>query len=196
MSEAKTYTQYAAYIKTTSGRWQKIHPFYEKSVEGAKRTIENHREIVTLPEKREYKIAARQVTLTCGEWVDLTDAPRKKWPPRALMTDAEIMRERDEETRQKPAFILNEIIKNKTLYEPDKFTAVVMGRVGPTGKSWIRQKLTENGYKAVEITGSIYDHVEYNDNKNRLIVDPVEGTITIILNRLIYSHDNLKEVEA
>lgn len=65
--KTETYTQYAAYIKTTSGRWQKIHPFFEKSVRGARSVIWRHKRMI-YPEQREYKIAARQVTITYGDW--------------------------------------------------------------------------------------------------------------------------------
>lgn len=95
--------------------------------------------------------------------------------------------------RQSPAYFLHHLTKHKRLYNLGENTIVVLGRRGPTGKSWITQRLTEQGYKAIEISESVSAHVEYQDNLNHLIVNPYSGIVTLILNRLLKDPEKQEE---
>ena len=65
-------------------------------------------------------------------------------------------------------------------------TYIILGRPGPTGKTWLQRKLTELGYTAIEISEEIAlsQTIEYEDYRNHVIESP-SGTTVIILNRWI-----------
>ena len=64
------------------------------------------------------------------------------------------------------------------------WTYIILGRSGPTGKTYMRNRLKENGYNAVELTESLYRVIGYIDEYNHYIVDEVNKTVTIVLNKL------------
>ena len=66
----------------------------------------------------------------------------------------------------------------------ESLTYIIAGRTGPTGKSWLRRKLDERGYKAFEISESLtlFRIVEFTDEKNHMIFDPFNEAVLIILN--------------
>ena len=75
----------------------------------------------------------------------------------------------------------------------EKYTYIIMGIVGPTGKTWLATKLRNyHGLNAVEITENIFEDVMYVDRRNHYNVDPLNKVVTIILN---YPLDYGKEVE-
>ena len=57
-----------------------------------------------------------------------------------------------------------------------------MGRSPRTGKTWLYNKLLENGFKAFSISEYIYPYVQYMDGKNHYIVDNLKKQVVIILN--------------
>lgn len=65
------------------------------------------------------------------------------------------------------------------------YTYVILGRSGPTGKSWLREHLVEAGYNAVELSEDIIGLVEYTDDKNHFIVNRMQKMVIIVLNRSI-----------
>ena len=74
-------------------------------------------------------------------------------------------------------------IKRSWKLNNDKYLFIITGKVGPTGKSWLKKELITQDYNAVEISGSLYSLVEYTDDKNHFIVDEYEKTVLIVLNR-------------
>lgn len=61
---------------------------------------------------------------------------------------------------------------------------VILGKNGSTGKTWLKNRLTELGYDAIEISEEVCLHVDYRDNYNHVIEDPYSNShMTIILNR-------------
>lgn len=76
-------------------------------------------------------------------------------------------------------------------------TIVILGKPGPTGKTWLATELTKRRYTAVEVSESILDKLSYNDAKNHVIryvgIDnPLNRHIVIILNK---PYDNRTNVE-
>jgi hypothetical protein len=87
--------------------------------------------------------------------------------------------------RLAPSRILRYFIENsffKIEHEKHPYTFIVLGRGGPTGKTWLCTGLKEHGFTAFELTESIMTLVEYGDNKNHVIKNDVNKTITIVLN--------------
>lgn len=78
------------------------------------------------------------------------------------------------------------------LENPEQYTYVIMGKPGPTGKSWLCKQLKDRGFKAVE---SDYLNLLYRTdiNKNYYFVYPDVKTIVIVLNRTIMPKAYLKD---
>ena len=62
-------------------------------------------------------------------------------------------------------------------------TYIILGAPGPTGKTWLKDRLTEAGYRAFEISEDIFDLVIYRNDKNHYISDYFSKVVTIVLNR-------------
>ena len=77
-----------------------------------------------------------------------------------------------------PKQILNHILGTK---DSERNTYIITGKPGRTGKTWLTEKLKEQGYNAFEISEHIYDKVSYIENSNAYI-DDMAGTVLIILN--------------
>jgi hypothetical protein len=71
----------------------------------------------------------------------------------------------------------------QALLEDTPWTFVIIGRNGPTGKSWLCRGLQNRGFTAVELTESICQLVDYRDSHNHVIADYCNKTIVIVLNR-------------
>jgi hypothetical protein len=71
--------------------------------------------------------------------------------------------------------------------EREPYTFIILGRGGPTGKTWLCNGLRKYGFMAFELSESILPLVDYKDNRNHVIRDGVGRSIIIVLNR------NLKE---
>ena len=80
----------------------------------------------------------------------------------------------------KPSMLFDEIVKD---YSISHYTYVILGKPGPTGKTWLWTKLIDNDFRAVELTPGIYNLVEYTDDDNHCIVDDLHSTVIIVLNR-------------
>ena len=80
-----------------------------------------------------------------------------------------------------PSKILYTFTNAKGMYQ--YYTFIIIGRPGPTGKTWLCEQLRNHGFNAVDISESIYDKVNYNDNDNTYIPDHLCKQIVIILNR-------------
>ena len=70
----------------------------------------------------------------------------------------------------------------------DKFTSgdylfLVLGKPGPTGKTWLTQKLKERRCQVAELSEELMPFLSYKDNFNHIIVDDLEKQVVIILNR-------------
>ena len=67
-----------------------------------------------------------------------------------------------------------------------EYTYLIMGRFGPTGKTWLWDALTRQGYNAVEITEDVCEYVIYRHaSKNTYYVNPRKKLVIITLNKLI-----------
>lgn len=63
------------------------------------------------------------------------------------------------------------------------YTIVILGRPGPTGKTWLCNVLRQHNFNAVEISEEITPFVNWLDSKkNYYFTDPYTKHITIILN--------------
>lgn len=65
------------------------------------------------------------------------------------------------------------------------YVFIILGKNGPTGKTYLTKVLRDNGYRAVEITECIFDNGAYEPRRimNSVHVDELSKTITIILNK-------------
>jgi hypothetical protein len=79
-----------------------------------------------------------------------------------------------------PSRILYEILKDECIRD---YTYVILGKSGPTGKTWLWDKLRNEGFGVIEISEDIYKLVDYTDDHNHCIVDNFRKTIIIILNK-------------
>lgn len=86
------------------------------------------------------------------------------------------------EHHNEPDNIFEHIVKGR-IKDAENYTYIILGKVGPTGKSRLCEELRNKGFNAFEITESIFNLVEYNDDKNHLIVDPYRKHVVIVLNR-------------
>ena len=84
-------------------------------------------------------------------------------------------------TKLTPQNIYKRLLMEDTPERKD-YLYVIMGQVGPTGKTWLRDKLRESGRLTVEVMESIYNFVEFKDNKNHYTVDDLNEQVIIILN--------------
>jgi hypothetical protein len=88
----------------------------------------------------------------------------------------------DELKNLSPSRILHHIIHNRR-FNIDTYTFIIAGKIGPTGKSWLRHELYMRGYAAIEITNNLYPLVDYHDDDNHVMVDEEHHTVLIVLNR-------------
>lgn len=73
----------------------------------------------------------------------------------------------------------------KSSPQESKHKIIVMGRVGPTGKSYLTEQLRSAGYDAVEISEMTAGLVDYPDFENHYICDLDSKTTIIILNHYL-----------
>lgn len=84
-----------------------------------------------------------------------------------------------------PSRILDHIIKE--VDDSKDYLYLVMGKYGPTGKTWLYERLKENGYNAIELTEDIWDYVIYREGVNRYYINPVKKLVVVVLNELLSS---------
>lgn len=66
------------------------------------------------------------------------------------------------------------------------YSYIIMGKSGPTGKTWLYSQLKERGYDVTELSEYIIGEVDYKyDDRNTVIVNEIDGKIIIILNKPI-----------
>lgn len=82
-----------------------------------------------------------------------------------------------------PRAIRDTIINSTNLFDPKEYTYVIMGRCGPTGKTWLCNELRTNGLNVIEITDQTYDIVDYHDERNYFRRDVMNKQCVIILNK-------------
>lgn len=79
------------------------------------------------------------------------------------------------------------ILKHILQFDSEKVrTYIILGKPGPTGKTWLQKKLEDLGYNAIEISEAmaLSDAIEYKDNNNHIVELP-SGTTVVILNKYI-----------
>ena len=79
-----------------------------------------------------------------------------------------------------PSRICYEIMNDNAIKD---YTYIIMGKSGPTGKTWLCNELKSSGFDVVEISESTYDLIGYMDSDDHCRVDDFQKTVTIILNR-------------
>lgn len=63
------------------------------------------------------------------------------------------------------------------------WTYIILGRSGPTGKTFLYNMLKKNGYNAIEISEDIWDLVNFLDAENHYRIDYLKKQVTIVLNK-------------
>lgn len=89
-----------------------------------------------------------------------------------------------------PAEVLRFIREMKNGKE---YVYIILGKPGPTGKSWLCARLNELGYNAIEISEDIGGFVKYDDTDTHFRGDHFSKHVTIVLNRplseeVLYRH--------
>lgn len=64
-----------------------------------------------------------------------------------------------------PELILHHICREQERIAKDR-TYIIMGRTGPTGKTWLCGQLNNRGFKAIELSEHVYDLVDYPTDRN------------------------------
>lgn len=85
-----------------------------------------------------------------------------------------------------PSKILRYFIENSIFqieHQKHPYTFIVLGKSGPTGKTWLTTGLKKYGFVAVELTESIIPFIDYRDDENHVIKNYMDNTIIIILNQ-------------
>ena len=85
-----------------------------------------------------------------------------------------------------PSRILRYLIEDTFFqieHAKNPWTFFILGRNGPTGKTWLCNGLRKYGFMAFELSESILPFVSYQDNGNHVIKDEAGHNIIIILNR-------------
>ena len=88
-------------------------------------------------------------------------------------------------TTVSPSRILNAIVCHDMAEEFRSYVCVVLGKPGPTGKTWLVDMLTSRGFRAMEISNDLLFLVEYCDDRNHIAVDHYHKQIVIVLNKPI-----------
>lgn len=70
------------------------------------------------------------------------------------------------------------------IYSKD-YTIIILGKSGPTGKTYLTNKCITNGYHAVDITEKLLgNHVRISgDDENHYNIDEINRLITVVLNK-------------
>lgn len=71
------------------------------------------------------------------------------------------------------------------------FTVIIVGKSGPTGKSTLCRLLINAGMRAIDISESINNYVDYTirNAQNDMIVDEENKIILVVLNRRISNNE-------
>lgn len=79
--------------------------------------------------------------------------------------------------------IYREIVGSQVLKD---YTVIIAGKTGPTGKTTLCKLLINAGVRAIEISESLNNYVDYTirNNQNDMIINEENETVLVILNRL------------
>lgn len=83
-----------------------------------------------------------------------------------------------------PKEMLRYILYSRKLNQDD-YVYIILGKTGPTGKTWLCENLKTRGYKAVEWMPHLDRYISCVDLDNRLIVDEENRFVIIILNEIL-----------
>lgn len=78
-----------------------------------------------------------------------------------------------------------EILRFAASRQEENWTYIIMGRPGPTGKTYTWDLLRKNGYNAIEISEDIFNLVEYRDDKNHFLVNDNAKRAIIVRNKIL-----------
>lgn len=83
----------------------------------------------------------------------------------------------------KPTKSLSKFIDDieKGVFNKD-VTYIILGKNGPTGKTYLADWLKKKGFNAIEITEDLLGYVSYIDDKNHFVLNRFGDTITVLLN--------------
>ena len=81
-----------------------------------------------------------------------------------------------------PSRILYSLECNK---ESKEYQYFILGKTGPTGKTWLYNALTERGYSVIELSEDINHYVIYGGSDNYININHLDKRVTIVLNKLI-----------
>lgn len=84
-----------------------------------------------------------------------------------------------------PNDVLNKIYNTMSEEDRKKTTFIILGKTGPTGKTWLWNELRKRGLNAVEVTEGLLGLVHYTDNVNHYITEILDNTVIIVLNRYV-----------
>ena len=85
-----------------------------------------------------------------------------------------------------PSRILRHILDD--LDNSKEYTYLIIGKYGPTGKTWLCDGLKRYDYRAFDLNDSAYISLigKYADNKNHYHIIPDQKLVIITLNELFY----------
>lgn len=72
---------------------------------------------------------------------------------------------------------------------------IIMGKSGPTGKTWLYSKLKERGYNTTELSEYIMGKVVYAGEINHLIINDLDRKIIIILNKPLEKRNKMNKTD-
>jgi hypothetical protein len=81
----------------------------------------------------------------------------------------------------RPSRILRHILEE--LDNSKDYLYLIMGKFGPTGKTWLCEGLKQEGYVAMEITEEVDLYAIYRDCENHYYVDPSKKLVIVVLNK-------------
>lgn len=88
-------------------------------------------------------------------------------------------------TNASPSCILDALVNHNRAEEMRSYIYIILGKPGPTGKTWLVDRLVSRGYNALEISGDLYLLVDYPTITNHVIVDHERKQVVIVLNQLL-----------
>lgn len=72
---------------------------------------------------------------------------------------------------------------------PKNYTFIILGKSGPTGKTYLCELLRSQGYNAFEISEEVLPYVEYVDDRNHYTIAGIHKQVTIILNQRLHDQN-------
>lgn len=95
-------------------------------------------------------------------------------------------------TTNSPEWIFNNIVNDFTSGE---YRYVILGKIGPTGKTWLWSKLKKDGFDAIELSENLVDDIYYCGFKNYVRVNELDKIVIIILNKPLELKKKTKEIK-